>query len=141
MSSELRAGCPQGRISTTKEELDRELVHRFLSEESYWCPGVSREVVDRSIDNALCFGLYDGDEQVGFARVVTDAATFAYLGDVFVLSSHRGRGLGTRLMETVMAHPDVQGVRRFMLATADAHALYERFGFHPPRDPDRLMEL
>jgi GNAT superfamily N-acetyltransferase len=97
--------------------------------------------VDRSIDNSLCFGVYDGDEQVGFARVVTDAATFAYLGDVFVLPPHRGRGLGKQLMEEVMAHPDVQGVRRFMLATADAHALYERFGFHAPRDPDRLMEL
>jgi GNAT superfamily N-acetyltransferase len=98
-------------------------------------------VVDRSIDNSVCFGLYDGEQQVGFARVVTDAATFAYLGDVFVLEPHRGRGLGKRLMEAVMAHPDVQGVRRFMLATADAHALYEQFGFHAPRDPDLLMEL
>jgi GNAT superfamily N-acetyltransferase len=78
---------------------------------------------------------------VGFARVVTDAATFAYLGDVFVLQPYRGRGLGKRLMEAVMAHPDVQGVRRFMLATADAHALYAQFGFHAPHDPDLLMEL
>src|SRR5688572_24815122 len=115
MGSELRAGGPQGRISTDKSLLDRELVHRFLSEESYWCPGVSREVVEKSIENSLCFGLYDGEEQVGFARVVTDAATFAYLGDVFVLSPYRGRGLGRRLLEAVMAHPDVQGVRRFML--------------------------
>jgi GNAT superfamily N-acetyltransferase len=97
--------------------------------------------VDRSIENSICFGLYEGDHQVGFARVVTDAATFAYLGDVFVLPPYRGRGLGKRLVEAVMAHPDVQGVRRFMLATADAHALYAQFGFHPPRDPDLLMEL
>jgi GNAT superfamily N-acetyltransferase len=98
-------------------------------------------VVDRSIDNSLCFGAYDGDEQVGFARVVTDSATFAYLGDVFVVEAHRGRGLGKKLVEAVMAHPDVQGVRRFMLATGDAHSLYAQFGFHAPRDPDLLMEL
>ena len=98
-------------------------------------------MVDRSIDNSLCFGLYEGDEQVGFARVVTDAATFAWLGDVFVLPDHRGRGLGKRLIEAVMAHPDLQGLRKFMLATADAHSLYERFGFSVPPDPGRLMEL
>jgi GNAT superfamily N-acetyltransferase len=105
------------------------LVHRFLSEESYWCPGVSREVVERSIDNSLCFGAYEGDQQIGFARVVTDAATFAYLGDVFVVSEHRGKGVGKQLVDAVMAHPDVQGVRLFLLGTADAHGLYEQYGF------------
>jgi GNAT superfamily N-acetyltransferase len=122
--------------------LDRDLVHRFLSEESYWSPGVSREVVDRSIDNSLCFGAYEDDgRQIGFARVVTDAATFAYLGDVFVVSPRRGTGVGRLLMDAVMAHPDVQGVRRFMLATDDAHGLYERYGFHALRKPGIYMEL
>jgi GNAT superfamily N-acetyltransferase len=117
-------------------------VHKFLSEESYWCPGVSREVVDRSIDNSLCFGAYDDDgRQIGFARVVTDAATFAYLGDVFVVSTHRGTGVGRQLMEAVMAHPEVQGVRRFMLATDDAHGLYEPYGFRALRNPGIYMEL
>ena len=117
-------------------------MHRFLSEESYWCPGVSRDVVDRSIDNSLCFAAYEDDgRQIGFARVVTDAATFVYLGDVFVLPAHRGAGVGQRLMEAVMAHPDIQGVRRFMLATDDAHALYERFGFRALRRPGIFMEL
>ena len=122
--------------------LDRELVHRFLSEESYWSPDVSREVVDRSIDNSLCFGAYDDDgRQIGFARIVTDAATFAYLGDVFVLPEWRAAGVGKQLMEAVMAHPDVQGVRRFMLATDDAHGLYERYGFRSLSNPGIYMEL
>src|SRR5688572_14716158 len=141
MGSELRAGGPQGRISTDKSLLDRELVHRFLSEESYWCPGVSREVVERSIDNSLCFGAYDGDEQVGFARVVTDKATFAHLMDVFVLSSHRGHGIGKDLMRAVVSHPDLQGLRKITLHTDDAHSLYEQFGFRRVGRPDLLMEL
>ena len=103
---------------------------------------MSRETVERSIENSLCFGAYDEEgRQTGFARVVTDAATFAYLGDVFVLPEHRGKGVGKQLMDAVMAHPDVQGVRRFMLATEDAHGLYERYGFHPPHKPGILMEL
>ena len=116
-------------------------MHRFLSEEAYWCPGVSREVVDRSIDNSLCFGAYDGDEQVGFARVVTDGATFAHLMDVFVLSSHRGRGIGKALLRAVMSRPELQGVRKFTLHTGDAHSLYEQFGFRRVARPDLLMEL
>ena len=116
-------------------------MHRFLSEESYWCPGVSREVVDRSIENSLCFGAYHRGDQVGFARVVTDRATFAHLMDVFVVEGHRGTGLGKRLVEAVVGHPDLQGLRVFTLATADAHALYERFGFRRVADPGRLMEL
>jgi GNAT superfamily N-acetyltransferase len=126
-------------ISTERERLDLDLVHKFLSEEAYWSPGVPRDVVERSIENSLCFGLYHGARQVGFARVVTDRATTAYLADVFVLSEHRGRGLGVWLVETVFSHPDLQGLRRFLLGTADAHSLYERYGFRPA-DPTRMME-
>jgi GNAT superfamily N-acetyltransferase len=130
-------------ISTERERLDLDVVHRFLSEESYWAPGVERDLVERSIDNSLCFGLYtdgtNGGGQVGFARVVTDRAAFAWLADVFVLPDHRGRGLGKWLVETVLAHPDLQRLRRFFLGTADAHALYERYGFLPA-DPTRMME-
>jgi GNAT superfamily N-acetyltransferase len=128
-------------ISTDPARLDRDLVHEFLTSEAYWARGVPRDVVERSIENSLCFGLYRGPEQVGFARVVTDRAAIAYLGDVFVLPAHRGRGLGTWLIETVMAHPDLQGLRRFLLGTADAHSLYERFGFHPLARPERMMEI
>jgi N-acetylglutamate synthase-like GNAT family acetyltransferase len=98
-------------------------------------------VVDRSIDNSLCFGAYDGDRQIGFARVVTDSATFAHLMDVFVLSDHRGRGIGKELVAAVLAHPHLQGLRKFTLHTADAHSLYEQFGFHRVEGEDLLMEL
>ena len=128
-------------ISTDISRLDRALIHRFLHDDSYWAKGVPREVVDRAIDNSLCFGLYGDGGQVGFARVVTDRAAIAYLADVFVLEGHRGRGLGSRLIEAVMAHPDLQGLRRFFLGTADAHALYERFGFRPLAEPGRMMEI
>ena len=128
-------------ISTDVTRLDRALIHRFLHDESYWAKGVPRDIVDRAIDNSICFGLYRGADQVGFARVVTDRAAFAYLADVFVLPEHRGRGLGKRLIEAVMAHPDLQGVRRFILGTADAHSLYERFGFRALAEPERMMEI
>jgi len=128
-------------ISTDVTRLDRALIHRFLHDDSYWATGVPREVVDRAIDNSLCFGLYRDGAQVGFARVVSDRAAIAYLADVFVLEEHRGRGLGKRLIETVMAHPDLQGLRRFFLGTADAHALYEQFGFRPLAEPGRMMEI
>jgi len=98
-------------------------------------------VVDRSIDNSLCFGAYEGDDQIGFARVVTDSATYAHLMDVFVLSEHRGRSIGKELMRAVMSHPDLQGLRKFTLHTADAHSLYEQFGFHRVEGEDLLMEL
>jgi len=98
-------------------------------------------VVDRSIDNSLCFGAYEGDDQIGFARVVTDSATYAHLMDVFVLSEHRGRGLGKELVRAVLSHPDLQGLRKFTLHTADAHSLYEQFGFHRVEGEDLLMEL
>ena len=128
-------------ISTDAARLDRALIHRFLHDDSYWAKGVPRDVVDRAIDNSICFGLYRGADQVGFARVVTDRAAIAYLADVFVLADHRGQGLGKRLIEAVMSHPDLQGLRRFFLGTADAHSLYERFGFRPLAEPGRMMEI
>jgi GNAT superfamily N-acetyltransferase len=119
-------------ISTDPDRLDREAIHAFLAT-AYWSEGVERAVVDRSIEGSVAFGLYAPDgSQAGFARAVTDGSTFAWLADVFVLEEHRGRGLGVWLVETVLAHPEVSGVRRVMLGTADAHGLYERFGFRPP---------
>jgi GNAT superfamily N-acetyltransferase len=128
-------------ISTDPARLDHDLVHRFLSREAYWARGIPRDVVDRCIEHSLCFGVYRGAEQVGFARVVTDRAAIAYLGDVFVVPGHRGRGLGKWLVEAVMAHPDLRGLRRFMLGTEDAHSLYERFGFRALAHPERMMEI
>jgi N-acetylglutamate synthase-like GNAT family acetyltransferase len=129
-------------ISDDDARLDRALIHRFLHDDSYWARGIPREIMDRAIDNSLCFGLYAGDgRQVGFARAITDRAAIAYLADVFVLERHRGRGLGKWLIETVLAHPDLHGLRRVFLGTADAHSLYERFGFRPLADPGRMMEI
>ena len=128
-------------VSTDAARLNRALTHRFLHDDSYWARGIPRDVVDRAIDNSLCFGLYHDGAQVGFARVVTDRAAIAYLADVFVLEPHRGRGQGKRLIEAALAHPDLQGLRRFFLGTADAHELYERYGFRPLADPDRMMEI
>jgi GNAT superfamily N-acetyltransferase len=125
-------------ISTDPARLDREAIWRFLRT-TYWSPGVARDVVERGIENSLVFGLYSADgEQAGFARVVTDYARFAWLADVFVLEGHRGSGLGVWLVETAVGHPQLAGLR-FVLATADAHGLYERFGFGPV-DAARLME-
>jgi GNAT superfamily N-acetyltransferase len=126
-------------ISTDPARLDRALIHGFLTT-SYWAKGIPRETVDRSIEGALCFGLYENGRQVGFARVITDTATFAYLADVFVLESHRGRGLAAWLMETIVAHPDLQGLRRWMLLTRDAHPLYRKVGFAELARPERVME-
>jgi GNAT superfamily N-acetyltransferase len=129
-------------ISTERTRLDLDAIHRFLSEEAYWSPGVARETVERAVANSLCFGLYAPDgAQAGFARAVTDLATYAWLADVFVFPSHRGRGLGVWLIETIIAHPDLRSVRRFVLATADAHELYRRLGFGPLEDPPRYMAL
>jgi GNAT superfamily N-acetyltransferase len=128
-------------ISTDPDRLDLDLVHRFLSQEAYWSPGVSRDVVERSIERSLNFGLYYGDEQVGFARVVTDYATFAWVADVFVLEPHRGRELGKWLMATVVSHPELSSLRRWMLATADAHGLYEPLGFRPVAEHPRFMVI
>jgi GNAT superfamily N-acetyltransferase len=127
-------------ISTDPKRLDLDAIHGFLSR-SFWAEGISRELVAKSIANSLCFGLFDGQDQVGFARVITDRATFAYLCDVYVLESHRGRGLGKWLIATVMAHPDLQGLRRFQLVTRDAHGLYSPHGFAAPETPERNMEI
>lgn len=128
-------------ITTDKLRLDVNLIHRFLSEESYWAKGIPRATVERSIDNSLTFGVLDGDQQVGFARVVSDFAVFAYIGDVFIVGSHRGRGLSKRLMEAIRAHPSLQGLRRWHLLTRDAHGLYAQSGFASLANPDRHMEL
>lgn len=127
-------------FSTDRARLDIGLIHGFLSRESYWVPGIHRDLVETAIANSLCFGVYDEGRQLGFARVVTDGAGFAYLGDVFVVDAARGRGLGKRLMAFVMAHPQLQRVRRFMLATRDAHELYARHGFAPLANPDAFLE-
>jgi GNAT superfamily N-acetyltransferase len=127
-------------ITTDRSRLDVALIHKFLSNESYWAGERSIEVVKRSIDNSLCFGVYVNTQQVGFARVVTDFATFAWLADVFVVSDHRGHGLAKWLMEVILAHPELQGFRRWVLATKDAHSLYARFGFIPLHRAERWME-
>ncbi|HZC36257.1 MAG TPA: GNAT family N-acetyltransferase [Chthoniobacterales bacterium] len=133
-------------ISSNPNWIDVDLVWRFLSEESYWARRVSREIVTKSLANSIPFGVYQiGPEnirkQVGFARVASDRATFAYLADVFILAEHRGQGLSKRLMEAVMAHPELQGLRRWLLFTADAHTLYEQFGFSRIAHPERIMEI
>lgn len=131
-------------ISTERSRLDCQLIHDFLSNHSYWAKGRSLDKVQRSIENSLCFGLYktmaDENLQIGFARVVTDYATFAWLADVFVLEAYRHQGLAQWLLETIVAHPDLQGLRRWLLATRDAHELYRRFGFSELAEPARWME-
>jgi GNAT superfamily N-acetyltransferase len=127
-------------ISTDRDRLDIPIIHNFISNESYWAKGRSIETVRRSLDNSINFGLYKNDQQIGFGRVVTDYATFAWIADVFVLSEHRGRGLSQWLMEVILAHPELQGFRRWVLATKDAHGLYARFGFIPLHRPERWME-
>jgi GNAT superfamily N-acetyltransferase len=127
-------------ISTEPGRLDLAMIHSWLSTSSYWAQGRPIDVVRRSIEHSLPFGIYQGTQQVGFARVVTDFATFAWLADVFILDHHRGRGLSKWLVETIITHPDLQGLRRFVLATQDAHSLYAQFGFTPLRAPDRWME-
>jgi GNAT superfamily N-acetyltransferase len=127
-------------ISTENTCLQIETIVSFLSR-AYWAQGRTREVIERSIDHSLCFGIYAGERQIGFARVVTDCATFAYLCDVFIDESHRGQGLGKWLMSAVMGHPDLQGLRRWTLATRDAHGLYRQFGWTELKDPGRWMEV
>jgi GNAT superfamily N-acetyltransferase len=128
------------RISTDAALLDRERIWRFLTE-SYWARGIPRDLLDRAIDRSLPFGLFAPDgSQAGFARAVTDGETFAWIGDLFVLSEHRGKGLGVWLTESLLGHPDLRGLRKTVLATADAHGLYERFGF-TAADPERMLEI
>jgi GNAT superfamily N-acetyltransferase len=128
------------RLSTDIDEFDFDVVHRYLSEVAYWSPGIAREKVERAARHSLAFGLFHGREQIGYARMITDSTTFAYLADVFVLPGHQGAGLGKWMMDCVMAHPDLQGLRRMMLVTSDAHGLYARHGFKASAHPERIME-
>lgn len=126
-------------ISTERERLDVDVIQGFLSA-SYWAAGIPRAVVVRSIEHSLPFGVYHGTRQVGFARVISDYTTFAYIGDVFVVEEYRGRGLSKWLVEMIVGHPELQGLRRWILLTRDAHGLYQKVGFTPSRTPERLME-
>lgn len=129
-------------ISTDKNKLDLQVIHDFLSNRSYWAKGRSFDTVKRSVDNSLCFGMYDdADKLIGFARVVSDFAVFAYIMDVFILEDHRNKGLGKKLMDYIMKYPDLQGLQRIMLATSDAHALYEKYGFRMTESAGKLMEV
>ena len=127
-------------ISTDPNRLQIEAIYKFLSEESYWAQNRTKEQTETAIKNSLPFGVYKGENQIGFARVVTDYATFAYLGDVYILEEFRGQGLSKWLMETITGHPELQGFRRWVLATKDAHTLYEKYGFTPLKYPERWME-
>ena len=127
-------------VTSDRTRLDVGAIHDFLSR-AYWSAGIPRALVERAIENSLCFGVFHDKEQVGFARVITDKATFAYLADVYILPEHRGKGLSRRLMEEIVKHPDLQGLRRMLLATRDAHGLYAKFGFRPLAAPDRIMEI
>jgi len=127
-------------ISTDRSLIDLDLVHRELAN-SYWAQNIPKDLVEKSIRHSLNFGVYQGDDQIGFGRIVTDCATFAYLGDVFIVDAHKGRGLSKWLMETIVSHPDLQGLRRFCLGTRDAHGLYERYGFQVIKEPEKWMEI
>jgi GNAT superfamily N-acetyltransferase len=127
-------------ISTDPSRLQIDAIHSFLSEDSYWAQNRSREKTEIAIANSLNFGIYLDGRQIGFARVVSDFATFAYIGDVYVISEFQGRGLGSWLMEVIVSHPELQGLRRWVLATRDAHGLYEKFDFSEFRHPERWME-
>ncbi len=127
-------------ISTDPSRFDLDMIHDFLSK-SYWAEGIPRDAVQKSIKHSLCFGVFAGENQVGFARVITDRATYAYVADVFIIESHRGRRLAKKLMSAIMSHPELQGLRRWSLVTRDAHRLYEQFGFTPLANPQRYMEI
>jgi len=129
------------KISTDKKLLDIDMIYQYLNKESYWAKGISFDKVQTSINNSICFGIYKDDKQVGFARVVTDKAVFAYLCDVFILDEYRRIGLSKWLIQTVLAHEELQGLRRWLLATADAHGLYNKFGFIPITSPERWMGI
>jgi GNAT superfamily N-acetyltransferase len=129
-------------VSTDRTRLDLRSAHEFLAESSYWAKQIPFETFARSAENSLCFGVYDAQgSQVAFARVISDFATFAYVADVFVLDSHRGHGLGKLVMACIKRHPQLQGLRRWVLTTRDAHSLYAQFGFAPPKFPERFMEI
>lgn len=128
-------------ISTDRSKLDVDAIHNFLSTQSYWCQNIPFEKVKKSVDNSLNFGLYYKDQQIGFARIISDFSTMAYLGDVYVIPEHRGKGLSKWMMQVIMSHPELQGLRRWMLLTADAHGLYKQFGWKEIANPDRYMEV
>jgi N-acetylglutamate synthase-like GNAT family acetyltransferase len=132
---------PEGYIvSADPALLDIKVIHDFLSQ-SYWAKDMPMSLIERMVKNSFCFGVYHHGAQVGFARVISDYTTFAYLADVFILPEHRGRGLSKALVAAIQAHPDLQGLRRWMLVTLDAHGLYEQFGFKPVAHPERHMEI
>ena len=126
-------------ISTNKEKLDVDLIHSFLNG-TYWAEGIQKDTIRRSIEGSLCFGVFENDKQIGFARMITDKATFAYLADVFIIEEYRGRGLSKWLMEVIMSHPDLQRLRRMILVTKDVHGLYKQFGFVPLINVERWMQ-
>jgi GNAT superfamily N-acetyltransferase len=127
-------------VSTNKTRLNAAAIHAYLT--PYWSPGISKAIVEKAIAGSLCFGLFsEQGDQVGFARAITDGATFAYLADVYVLEEHRGKGLGKWIVETILAHPSLQGLRRILLATRDAHELYAPFGFKPLATPESFMSI
>lgn len=126
-------------VTCDPERIDLSLVSKFLAS-SYWAKGIREDTVAKSVANSVCFSLFEGDRQIGFAKVISDRATIAYLGDVFVVPSYRGRGLAKWMMECVLSHPELQGLRRWVLATRDAHGLYEQFGFTELAKPEVFME-
>jgi GNAT superfamily N-acetyltransferase len=128
-------------ISTDKNLLNVDVIYDYLNNESYWSKGIPRQKLARAIENSMCFGIYFNNEQAGFARVISDNATFAYICDVFVLPAHRGKGLSKWLVQTIVKHPDLKGLRRWSLATKDAHNLYSQFGFSPISRPETWMEI
>ena len=129
------------KVSTDPGELDLAVIHKYLSGESYWAEGIPLETVEKALSNSLCFGLYKSNKQIGFARLVTDKATFAYLADVFILEEHRGKGLSKWLIEVIQSHPELQGLRRWMLMTRDAQGLYEQFGWTVLDEDARLRSM
>lgn len=128
-------------ISSEPQRLELDVIYNFLTNDSYWSPGIPRPIVERAVANSLCFGVYHATGQVGFSRIVTDKSTFALLADVFILEPHRGKGLSKRLMRSIMDHEDLQGLRRWLLLTSDAHSLYRQFGFDDLANTWRFMEI
>ena len=128
-------------ISTDRARMDVDVIHHYLSQDSYWAKNIPREIVERSIQNALCFGIFTAERQVGFARVISEYASFAFLGDVFILPDYRGRGLSKWLVACIQSHPDLQGLRAWMLVTRDAQGLYAQFGFQPLANPEKFMQI
>lgn len=129
------------KITTDRSRIDLDYVHNYLSKKSYWAKGISQHLVEKSVENSLCFSVFSNEKQIGFGRVVTDYATFAYLCDVFIDEDFQGKGFSKKLMESIMAHPDLQSIRRWMLMTWSAQGLYKQFGFSIAARPDRVMEI